>query len=238
VRLPAEVQAAAPTPAVAAAEPRGRGRPQRPRPAPAHTAQPLRAARPEAAGPPVAWREGSTGTLRQQVAAVRGPWATGHPAAGPVGRSVRHGWMRPGPEGWLLAERPLPEETGASTWDYANLPADTPLARRAGLAHARWPIEPFYADGKGACGLDPYQGRRWDGLPRHLALVMLASGILVLPRAVAPSSTAGGLSSLAGGAVAAGRAPLRARLVPPGPRPVVHRHQPGRPLPSTPELPK
>jgi SRSO17 transposase len=29
------------------------------------------------------------------------------------------------------------------------------------LAHSRWPIEQFYEDAKGECGLDHYQGRRW-----------------------------------------------------------------------------
>jgi hypothetical protein len=40
------------------------------------------------------------------------------------------------------------------------------------------PMEQFYEDTKGECGLDHYQGRRWDGLPRHLALVMLAYSFL------------------------------------------------------------
>jgi SRSO17 transposase len=238
VRRPAEVQAAAQAPAGAEAAPRGRGRPKLPRPAPLHTAQTISAALPEDAWRTIAWREGSKDSLRKQFAAVRVHWATGNPAAGPFGRSVRHGRMRTGPEGWLLAERPLPEEAGESKWYYANLPADTPLARLAALAHARWPIEQFYEDGKGECGLDDYQGRRWDGLHRHLALAMLTYSFLVLQRAGAPSSAAGGFPPLTGGAVAAGRAPLRARLAPPGPRPLVHRHQPDRPLPSSPQLTK
>jgi hypothetical protein len=50
------------------------------------------------------------------------------------------------------------------------------------LAHARWPIEQFYEDAKGECGLDDYQGRRWDGLHRHLALVMLTYSFLATRR--------------------------------------------------------
>jgi SRSO17 transposase len=42
------------------------------------------------------------------------------------------------------------------------------------LAHSRWPIEQGDEDAQGAWGLDHYQGRRWDGLHRPLALVMLA----------------------------------------------------------------
>jgi hypothetical protein len=42
--------------------------------------------------------------------------------------------------------------------------------------------EQFYEDAMGECGLDHYQGRRWDGLHRHLALVMLAYSFLACQR--------------------------------------------------------
>ena len=58
--------------------------------------------------------------------------------------------------------------------DISTLPAATPLRRLVALTHSRWSIEQFYEDAKGECGLNHDQGRRWDGLPRHLALVMLA----------------------------------------------------------------
>ncbi len=48
------------------------------------------------------------------------------------------------------------------------------------LAHLRWPIEQFYEDAKDECGLDHFQGRSWDGLHRHLALVMVAYTFLML----------------------------------------------------------
>ena len=233
VRLPAEVQAAAQAAAAQAAAPRGRGRPKLPRPAPLHTAKAVSTALPADAWRTVAWRDGTKGTLRKQVAAVRVHWATGNPAVGPHGRSAQHGRMRTGPEGWLLAERPLPGEAGEPKWYYASLPADTSLARLVALAHARWPVEQFYEDGKGECGLDHYQGRRWDGLHRHLALTMLTYSFLMLQRAVVPSPEADGFPPLAGRPLPAGCPPLRAPLAASGPRPLVHRHQPGRPLPSS-----
>jgi SRSO17 transposase len=58
------------------------------------------------------------------------------------------------------------------------------------VAHSRWPIAQFYEDAKGECGLDHYQGRRWDGLHRHLALVMLAYSFLARQRWT-PADSAG-----------------------------------------------
>ena len=65
------------------------------------------------------------------------------------------------------------------------MPADVPWERLIGLAHQRWVIEQFYEDAKGECGLDHYQGRRWDGLHRHVALTMLAYSFLVAHRVTA-----------------------------------------------------
>jgi hypothetical protein len=53
-------------------------------------------------------------------------------------------------------------------------------------------MEQFYEDSKGECGLDDYQGRRWDGLHRHVALVMLAYSFLVQHRQTASVQAAGG----------------------------------------------
>jgi SRSO17 transposase len=104
----------------------------------------------------------------------------GHAGTGCARHSESHGRSWTGPQGWLLAERPLPGEEGEPKWFFSNLPADTPLTRLVELAHLRWPIEQFYEDAKGECGLDHFQGRSWDGLHRHLALVMLAYTFLML----------------------------------------------------------
>lgn len=104
------------------------------------------------------------------------------------------------------------------------------------LAHSRWPIEQFYEDAKGECGLDDYQGRRWDGLHRHLALVMLAYSFLARQRWMPATS--------------AGFSPLwRAPLVPSSPSPsahvalsrcrlMAHRDQPDCPVPPYEKLTK
>src|SRR5215470_16355490 len=182
VRQPEEGRAAA---SVRPAAPRGRGQPKKPRPAPRSVAKAVRDALPEDRWQPITWRAHDDIVLRKQFVAVRMHWATGGTPC-----STSHHRVSTGPEGWLLGERPVPGERGEVKWYISTLPADTPLQRLGELAHSRWPIEQFYADAKGACGLDHYQGRRWDGLHRHLALVMLAYSFLARQRWM-PAALAG-----------------------------------------------
>jgi SRSO17 transposase len=233
LRLPAEVRAAA---AAAPAPRSGRGRPKLPRAAPLHTVAAVVAAPPETAWRTVAWREGTSGRLRKQFAAVRVHRATGDPGWGEYGRSVHHGRISTGPEGWLLAERPPPGEEGDEKWYYSNLPADAPPERLVALAHSRWAVEQFYEEAKGECGLADHQGRRWDSLHRHVALVMLATSFLVHQRAAPPA--AGGLPPLPGRPHPPRRPPLRPRVAPAGPRPLVRPLRPDPPLPAPEELTK
>jgi SRSO17 transposase len=195
VRLPDEVREAS---AAVPEKPTGKGRPKLPRAAPLQTVEAVVAAQPESAWQTIAWREGTKGPLCKQFLAVRVHRATGNPATGEHGRSRHHGTMSTGSEGWLLAERPLPGREGERKWYYANLPADTPLERLVTIAHARWLIEQFYEDAKGECGLDDYQGRRWEGLHRHLALVMLTYSFLMTQRHTAADTPDGGFSPLSG----------------------------------------
>ena len=153
----------------------GRGQPKHPRPAPLYSVQALLDAQPETAWQTVTWREGTNGALSKQFVALRV-----HRATGGAHLPLSDQRVSTGPEGWLLGERPLPGTTGDRKWYVSTLPADTPLPRLVELAHARWAIEQFYEDAKGECGLDDYQGRRWDGLQRHLALVMLAYSFLAV----------------------------------------------------------
>ena len=192
-RLPNEVQAtAAQTPVYG-----GRGQPRKPRPAPLYTVKELISSLPSSAWQTISWREGTKGTMQVQAVALRVHWATGSPR-----HSTSHSRVHTGPEGWLLAERPVPEavaddpqttpveaqekeEEKIKYW-FSVLPKETPLSRLVLLAHARWVIEQFYEDSKQECGLDHYQGRSWDGLHRHLALVMLAYSFLMVQRLTLP----------------------------------------------------
>jgi len=101
--------------------------------------------------------------------AVRVHWALGGAQV-----STSHHRVSTGPEGWLLGERPIAGAHGDLKGSFSPLPAATPLQRLVEVAHSRWPMEQCYEDATGECGLDPYQGRRWDGLHRPLALGMLA----------------------------------------------------------------
>ncbi|WP_307813093.1 IS701 family transposase [Ktedonobacter sp. SOSP1-52] len=98
-RLPAEVQAAA----LQLPTYQGRGQPRKPRPAPLHTVKDLIEALPASAWRTISWREGTKGTMQVQAVAIRVHWATGSPR-----HSTSHSRVQTGPEGWLLAERPLP----------------------------------------------------------------------------------------------------------------------------------
>jgi SRSO17 transposase len=193
VRLPREVQASANEALVY----RGRGQPRKPRPAPLYTVKELIEAQPASAWRTSSWREGTKGTMQVQALAVRVHWATGSPR-----HSTSHSRVHTGPEGWRLSERPVPEtmtdeqqtkaiepqeqeEVKIKYW-FSVLPLETPIERLVLLAHARWVIEQFYEDAKQECGLDDFQGRSWDGLHRHLALVMLAYSFLMLYRLTLP----------------------------------------------------
>jgi SRSO17 transposase len=179
VRLPEEVSAAE----EAGAQPyRGRGRPPKERPAPLYTAREVIDSLPDEAWQTVSWREGTKGTLSKQMVALRA-----HRATGGARHSTTHERVLTAEEGWLIAERPLAGVPSAQNegeeelnYYYSLLGAEVPLERLASLAKSRWAIEQFYEDAKGECGLGDFQGRRWDGLHRHLALSMVAYSFLML----------------------------------------------------------
>src|SRR5215213_627034 len=183
VRLPEEVVAAKET---GAAPYKGRGRPPKERPAPLYTAEEVIGSLPDEAWQTVIWREGTKGTLSKQMVALRA-----HRATGSDRQSTTHERVLTAQEGWLIAERPLRPAEGEDLPDeeefkyyYSSLEAGVSLERLAALAKSRWAIEQFYEDAKGERGLGDYQGRRWDGLHRHLALVMVAYSFLMVHSSV------------------------------------------------------
>jgi SRSO17 transposase len=128
VRLPEEVRAAAQeTPTYA-----GRGQPRKPRPAPRYSVKELIEAQPEEAWQTIEWRQGTKGTMRAQVLALRVHWATGSPR-----HSTSHSRVLTGPEGWLLAECsvPTPQNQEPAT-DEARSPDDTAQQEAAGEQEA------------------------------------------------------------------------------------------------------
>jgi len=186
----------------------------------------------------VLWREGTKGTLSKQMVALRV-----HRATESDRHSTTHERVTTAQEGWLIAERPqrperkdLPREE--LKYYYSSLGAEVSLERLAALAKSRWAIEQFYEDAKGECGLGDYQGRRWDGLHRHLALSMVAYSFLILHS----SSVSGAYSSTSSGEVffpygaahdASGHPPTGAGVVTTRSGVVVHRYRQDQDLPSS-----
>jgi SRSO17 transposase len=236
VRLPEEVRAAK----EAGAPPyRGRGQPPKERPAPLYTAKEVIGSLPEEAWRTVAWREGTKGTLSKQMVAVRA-----HRATGSDRHSTTHERVVTAEEGWLIAERPLrrsekredlPDEEELKYY-YSSLEAGVSLERLAALAKSRWAIEQFYEDAKGECGLGDYQGRRWDGLHRHLALSMVAYSFLMVHSSILgkdPSEEEAFSPRFSGQAHdAAGDSPAGTGVVAGGSGAVVRRNRQDKDLPS------
>jgi SRSO17 transposase len=228
VRLPDEVHTAT---LVLPSRPRRRGQPQTPRPAPRAAAKAVLAALPEDRWQPITWREHDHGVLRKQCVAVRLHWATGGAQLSPSQPRVYTG-----PEGWLLGERPLLGERGDLQWSCRTRPTDTPRHRLVALAHSRWPIEQCYEDAKGACGLDDSQGRRWDGWPRQLALVLLASSFVAWQRWMPTDPV--GFSPLRGASVVPSSPSPSARVALPGGGVMADRHPSNHSLPPQADLTK
>ena len=83
------------------------------------------------------------------------------------------GWGR-----WLLARRSL--TTGELAYYVCAGPASTPLVALVRTAGTRWRVEEAFQAGKGLCGLDQHQVRRWRSWYRWVTLAMLAYAFLVV----------------------------------------------------------
>jgi SRSO17 transposase len=83
------------------------------------------------------------------------------------------GWGR-----WLLVRRSL--RTGELAFYVCAGPAGLPLVALVRVAGARWRVEEVFQAGKGLCGLDQHQVRRWRSWYRWVTLAMLAYAFLVV----------------------------------------------------------
>ncbi len=115
----------------------------------------------------LSWRRGVKGKLEARFAAVRVRVADGPPQRiGAMG--AQH---LPGEEVWLIGEH---RASGERKYYLANLPADVPLKRLAGVIKARWVCEQAHQQMKEELGLDHFEGRSWQGLHRHALMSMIA----------------------------------------------------------------
>jgi len=158
----------------------GRGRPRRTQRLeeriPSHEAGELVEQLPEQSWQTIAWRTGTKGALVKQATRLR-VYRVGYRGA-PVAS-----------QGWLLGERPLPGHQGEAKYYFAWHLDALDVEGLLELAHCRWIVERFYQDAKGELGLDDYEGRRWHGFHRHVALVMLAHCYLALQRSYGEAVT-------------------------------------------------
>jgi SRSO17 transposase len=83
------------------------------------------------------------------------------------------GWDR-----WLLVRRSL--RTGELAYYVCAGPAGLPLVALVRVAGARWRVEEAFQAGKGLCGLDQHQVRRWGSWYRWVTLAMVAYAFLVV----------------------------------------------------------
>jgi SRSO17 transposase len=231
VRYPEEVVSAK----EAGAPPyKGKGQPPKERPAPLYMAREVIESVPEGAWRTVSWREGAKGTLSKEMVAVRM-----HRGTGSERHSVEHERVETGAEGWLIGERPLPGHAGGECkYYFSTLSQEASLRGLTELAHSRWAIEQFYEDSKGECGLGDFQGRRWDGLHRHLALSMLAYSFLMLESSIAEGGSSREkkvFSPLEGEKAedAPGDPPAGCAMAAGGSGFMVHRDRPDKDLPSS-----
>jgi SRSO17 transposase len=97
-----------------------------------------------------------------------------HDGPAPVGQAGTH---------WLMLRRH--RRTGELAFYRCCTPRPTPLAILVKVAGRRWTVEESFQAGKGLCGLDQHQVRRWRSWYRWVTLAMLAYAFLVVAVPVA-----------------------------------------------------
>jgi SRSO17 transposase len=136
-------------------------------PLPPASGPPTSAARLAKRVPPEGWLRLSAG----QGAKGRRWYAWSRLALTPA--DAPNGWGR-----WLLVRRSL--TTGELAYYVCAGPADLPLVALVRVAGTRWRVEEAFQAGKGLCGLDQHQVRRWRSWYRWVTLAMLAYAFLVV----------------------------------------------------------
>jgi SRSO17 transposase len=85
----------------------------------------------------------------------------------------------PGPEGWLMARRPVGSDPGADIKCYlSNAPSTIALAEMAAVGCLRWTIEEDFELAKGEVGLDHYEVTRYRGWYHHITMSLMALAFL------------------------------------------------------------
>ena len=94
-----------------------------------------------------------------------------HPTDGPPQRILDKGQQHlPGEEAWLVGEW---RSSGERKYYLSSLPANANLKRLAAALKARWVCEQAHQQMKEELGLDHFEGRSWQGLHRHAALMTM-----------------------------------------------------------------
>jgi SRSO17 transposase len=145
----------------------GRGRPPtRPRRDAVRSVAAVAAALPASAWQALQLREGATGPLVFQFAAVR-VWA------------VRH--RRPGPPVWLVVRRSLGPDVEIKYY-VSNASAETRLEDMALVTGCRYRVEEYLEEGKSYLGMAQYEARAWSSWHHHMSLVAVAHLFVTLTR--------------------------------------------------------
>ena len=86
---------------------------------------------------------------------------------------------KPGPEGWMIARRPVGGSNDESKKYYlSNAPTNVSLAEMAWVGCMRWSIEENFELAKGETGLDHYELTKHRGWYHHITLSMMAMTFL------------------------------------------------------------
>jgi SRSO17 transposase len=86
-------------------------------------------------------------------------------------------------EVWLIIERRKKDTTHYELrYFFSSMPQDMPTLEMVRLFHERFWIEQGYQQLKEELGLDHHEGRSWTGWHRHVLLVIIAFGYLMLQR--------------------------------------------------------